>query len=120
MHHCLRKRKKERVTYRCGKALAINDVARKRRFVQNHSVAGTIANHIEDATADQLIRRDGSAIRELHARRRPQGSREVPFCMLDAMLTEEEDVVLCKGRKGFFVCGLFCVPFGPSFFGSRA
>jgi hypothetical protein len=75
--------------------------------MQNHRVAGAIAYHIENATADQLCRRDGSAIGELHTRRRPQGSREVPFCVFDAMLTEKKDVVLCEGRDGIFVCCMF-------------
>lgn len=60
--------KERKGTYRSRKALAVNDVARKRRLMQDHRVAGAIANHIEDATADQLCRGDGGAIRQLHSR----------------------------------------------------
>lgn len=86
--------------------------------MQDYRVASAIANHIKDATADQFFRWDGGAIRELHTRFRAQGGREVPFRVLDAMLTEEKDVVLCEGRGGF-VCCLFCA-FGPSLVQERS
>lgn len=67
--------------------------------MQNHGIASAVADHIENATADQLRPRDGSAIRKPHAGLWLQGSREVPFCVLGSMLAEEKDVVLCEEKE---------------------
>lgn len=78
--------------------------------MQNHGIASAVADHIENATADQLRPSDGSAIRKPHAGLWLQGSREMPFRVLGSMLAEEKDVVLCEEKKerGLFVCVLFC------------
>lgn len=67
--------------------------------MQNDGIASAVADNVEDATADEISSVDGGAVGELHAGFGSQGSREVPFCVFGAVLTEKKDVVLCGGRR---------------------
>lgn len=81
------------VAYRCGMSCAVDDIARHGWRMQHHVPPFIVEDYIKYILANQVRALDGSAVGELDACFRAEGSGEMPFRGLGSSLAEEEHVV---------------------------